>query len=413
MRGFVARYGPNLILFLLSITAVSFIAIVVEPFNPDFTCCDHLYYRGQAEFWGGLGPANMSDIPNSNVIWSIVQNQETYYEFANGLTAQPPYVFRPLVPILAGLIGHLTGLNTAFYLITFVSIALIGYLTGLTTHRLSGNLWLSASVAVGASLLPEAGSRRLENYMLVEATSLAIVAAVLYLVVSKRWVTAAIVTGIVAPLTKETLVTLALCVAIAAFLCGVRYRWLWILPIAPVIVQGLLRVLISVPIPPPILEMFIPGDQIRPAVTLMTSFVAVSFLFYGLVSQRLRITLVAFTPLFLLLIVITSSIVADSLRIWLTVWPVVLVLGAVGLHAFLRESPTRFLWIPLPLLACIWLYFGVDFKSTNQIVYFLLDYGLILVPPVLIGLEYVWRQASVANRSVVVEGVSGTMAEET
>jgi hypothetical protein len=382
----------HLIILGVTVTTLAILAFFVEPFDPDIYCCDHLYYRGQAEFWSGLGAANVSDIPAANRFWGVIANQETYYELANGLTAQSPYVFRPLVPLLAGFLGHIVGINASFYIITLISLILLGYVSGLAVLKLSGSILLAVSVAVGVILVPDVSGGYLFDYMLVDVTSLALVALVLYLVVTRHWISAGIVSAIAAPLTKETLVTLALAVAIAAFLSGVRSRWLWALPVIPILVQGVLRLSLPIPSPPPLTELFIPGDQIRPAVTLIMSFTAVSFLFYGLLSQKVRPTLIAFTPLFLLLIVITSSSAADSPRIWLTVWPVVAVLGAVGLHGFLQGSPTRFLWLPIPVLALVWLYFGSNFQANNQLIYFFLAYGLILFPPILIGLQYLWVQ---------------------
>ncbi len=386
----------HLIILGFTVSTLAVLAFFVEPFDPDIYCCDHLYYRGQAEFWSGLGAANMGDISQANRFWGVIENKETYYQLANGLTAQPPYVFRPLVPLLAGFLGHIVGINASFYIITLISLFSLSYLSGLAVLKLSKSLWLSLSVAVGVILLPDISGGYLYNYMLVDVASFALVALVLYLVITRHWISAGVVSAVAAPLTKETLVTLALTVAIAAFLSGVRSRWLWVLPVIPILIQGVLRLSLTIPSPPPFNELYIPGDQIRPAVTLMLSFVAVSFLFYGLFSQKVRLTLIAFTPLFLLLVVITSSSAADSPRIWLTVWPVVAVLGAVGLQGFLQDSPTRFLWIPIPAMALAWLYFGLNFHANNQIIYFFLSYGLILFPPILIGLQYLWNQ----NKSV-------------
>lgn len=392
----ISRHHLNILAFTVSALAV--LAFFVDPFDPDIYCCDHLYYRGQAEYWSGLGAANVGDIPAANRFWGVIANQETYYQLSNGLTAQPPYVFRPLVPLLAGFLGHIFGINASFYIITLISLVSLGYLCGLAVLKLSESIWLSVSVAVGVILLPEISGGYLYNYMLVDVTSFALVALVLYLVVTRHWISAGVVSAIAAPLTKETLVTLALAVAIAAFLFGVRSRWLWVLPAIPILIQGALRLSLTIPSPPPLTELFIPGDQIRPAVTLMVSFVAVSFLFYGLLSQKVRLTLIAFSPLFLLLVVITSSSAADSPRIWLTVWPVVAVLGAVGLHGFVQGNPMRFLWIPIPVMALAWLYFGLNFQANSQLTYFFLAYGLILFPPVLVGSQYMWIQ----NKSVEV-----------
>lgn len=368
------------------------LALLVEPFDPDLYCCDHLYYRGQAQSWSGLGAVNLSEIPLENRFWGVIANEETYYQLSNGLTAQPPYVFRPLVPLLAGLLGHLVGINVAFYLVTAISLLLLGYFSGLAVSKLSGSIGLGIAVAMGALLFPEVGRAFFYNYMLVDAASLAVVAAVLYLIVTRRWMAASIVAAIIAPLTKETLVTLALTVTIAAFLSGVRNRWLWVLPVFPILVQGALRISLNVPSPPPLNELFILGGQTRPAETMVAAFVGVSFLFYGLVSQRIRLTFVSFTPVIALLVVITSSSAADSPRIWLTIWPVVLVLGAVGLYMFLKVSPIRYLWMPLPILALVWMYIGSSIQSFNFIIYLAFAYGLILIPPILVGLQYLWIQ---------------------
>lgn len=326
-------------IFLVSVATVTALHIFVPAFNPETFCCDHLFYRAQAVQWAGLDEPSYLVIPPGN---SAVEGYGAgYWNEANGLTSQPPYVFRPAVPMLAGLLGNLFGVDAAFRILNAVGLFALSFFTGLAVNALSRRLSAALLASVLAVVHPQMISF-VYNYMMVDTATLAVVAVTIYLMAKKRFTAAALLAGLVGPLVRETLVPLALVVAIYALLKGQSRLILWLLAAIGPAVQLLLRMAIPVPAPPGLGEIFDadfgPAYGFQGATSFILAFGVASVLAVGIIARSSRLLLISFSPLIVLLLIVNSSQVTDGLRVWMALWPVILVLGLTGLQSVCSRS---------------------------------------------------------------------------
>lgn len=333
---------------LTSICVASGLVLLEEPVDADAECCDHLFYRAQSVEWLGLDEPGALSIPAGNRLEQVYDDY--YYDRANGLTRQPPYVYRVAVPVLAGTIGKLTGIDRAYRIIHFMVLAAIAFLSGFTVLVLSEDALtpaLSATLAVLA--IPQMARSFADNYMIVDPASVMIVSLVLLLTVRRDFLAASLVAAIVAPLVKETLVPMALSVALAAWMSNQARREYWVLALVPFGIQLLLRRLMSVATPPSFAELFVLGDPYLGVMTFTAAFAPVIFLVVGLGERSMRHWILAFLPLALMLLIVTTSAIADGPRIWMTFWPVLLAVGLSGLWRSAGRAWLGYAWTALLL----------------------------------------------------------------
>lgn len=322
-----------LYVLMVSLATVTALHLFVPAFDPETFCCDHLFYRAQAVEWMGLDNPNYLSIPPGNS--AITGYDAGYWNAANGLTSQPPYVYRPGVPLVAGLLGHVFGVNAGFQILNAVGLFVLSLFTSLAVASLSRRLTAALVAAVLVVVHPQMISF-VYNYMMVDTATLAVVAVTLYLMVSNRLVAAAAVAAVIGPLVRETLVSLALVVAIYALVRGRSRLILWILAAVGPLIQLLLRLLVPVPAPPGLGEIFNadfgPAYGFQAATSFILAFGVASILAVGVIARSSRVLLVAFGPLIGLLLIVNSSQVTDGLRVWMALWPVIIVLGLTGLQ---------------------------------------------------------------------------------
>ena len=338
----VATWGARRSFFyilVVSLATVTALHLFVPAFDPETFCCDHLFYRAQAVEWMGLDNPNYLVIPPGNPAIEIYN--DGYWDSANGLTNQPPYVYRPGVPIAAGLLGHLTGVDAGFRILNAFGLFVLSLFAGLAVASMSKRLSAALVAAVLVVVHPQMISF-VYNYMMVDTATLAVVAVTLYLMVTNRLVAAAGIAAVIGPLVRETLVPLALVVAIYALIRGRSRLILWILAAVGPVIQLMLRLLIPVPAPPGLGEIFNadfgPAYGFQAATSFILAFGVASVLAVGVIARSSRLLLVAFSPLVGLLLIVNSSQVTDGLRVWMALWPVIIALGLTGLQTVCTRS---------------------------------------------------------------------------
>lgn len=106
---------------------LSISALAAPRLDADATCCDHLFYRAMAG-----GP---QEIPPGNRLPAVYADPDygRWMHPENGLAQQPPYVYRPLAPLLARALG--------WYPLTLISLAAAAWLLGLAAWRVTGRTW--------------------------------------------------------------------------------------------------------------------------------------------------------------------------------------------------------------------------------------------------------------------------------
>ena len=329
---------------LASIAVASALILLEEPMDPEAECCDHLFYRAQSVAWLGLDEPAVLSIPAGNRLDAVYD--EYYYDRANGLTRQPPYVYRVAVPALAGALGKLTDIDHAYRVLHWAVLATIAFLSGYAVLSLTGGAMvpaLGATIVVLAT--PQMARSFADNYMVTDPASIMIVSLVLLLTIRRDFFAASLVAAFVAPLVKETLVPLALSVALAAWISGRPRRVYWVLAVVPLVLQAFVRSVMSVADRPRISEMFVLEDPYLGLLAFAAAFAPVMLLLVGLIERSIRLWVVSFLPLAVGLLVITTSAIADGPRIWLTFWPVLLALGLGGLWRIQGPAWLKYSWL--------------------------------------------------------------------
>jgi len=312
--------------------------LAFPPLDPRSAWNDHFFYWGQANTWFGLNqPLRItSEVQGLLDLYRI----EYYYEKANGTSQQPPYVYRVGVPLLAGLLGLALSLSSAFFVITISSFVLLGIASGWAAYRLSRSISVAALASV-LSITAPGLSDFTRFYAMVDVPAMAITAVVLALLVCGRYSWALGVAGFIAPLVKETSIGLALMVALYMWLQGKGGWGKWIIATVPFVLSGVLRMLVPVPAPPSLSELFVAGSPYESGLTFVEAFGFAFVLVIGILAPTVRSFTIASTPVFLSLIVVNSSVVASGPRIWLTVWPLLVVLGLCGWATSVTDKSLR------------------------------------------------------------------------
>ncbi|MCL7961591.1 MAG: hypothetical protein M8860_01915 [marine benthic group bacterium] len=335
-----------IVILIASIATSSAYVLLEEPTDPDAECCDHLFYRAQSVAWLGLDEPEALTIPAGNRLEQVYD--EYYYDRANGLTSQPPYVYRVGVPALAGVVGRFTNIDRAYRILHLGILFLIAFLSGYSVLFLTDGALVPAVTAVGAVLaVPQMARSFADNYMTVDPASVMILTLVLLLTVRSKFLAASLVSALIAPLIKETLIPLAFSVALAAWLSQQPRRIYWGLAVMPLVIQAVLRIAVPVADRPMFSELFVLNDPYFGLFGFVTAFAPVVFLLLGMSCREMRLWSAAFLPLAVGLWVITTSAIADSARIWLTFWPVLLILGLAGLWRLARPIWLKYSWAAL------------------------------------------------------------------
>lgn len=329
------RFINNFSIFFIIYSSIIVFLLLrnIESMNPDLVCCDHLFYRAQAVSWFNLNEFQYLSIPENNRLNEVYDFY--YYDRVNALTNQPPYVYRIFIPLLAGMIGTIVGINQAFFIINIVSLLAILSCSCIITYYSTMSKLLSLITPILLILVPEFLSFYIFDYMLVDLPAIATFFLVTLLLITKKMTLAFWISAIVAPLVKETLLPLTIVVLIYMVLQKFAWRKYLLFSTIPVLIQALLRLSIQVKDEPEIQEIY-QFDSIWTAPkSLFESFSLLLLLFIFSYSKKNRNLFMSLLPQFMFIFVITSSSVADGKRIWWTITPI-LILAYCNLYNLVK-----------------------------------------------------------------------------
>ena len=325
-----SRWQPLLVYVLVSSLCTGLLFAIYPAIDPATGWNDHFFYWGQANAWFGLNQPLLLT-PEVQTLLDTYR-VDYYYDIANGDSQQPPYVYRIGVPIVAGLLGTVMSLGAAFLTISIASFVILGVSSAVAVRRLSGSRQL-ALVAIPIAICAPGFSSFTRFYAMVDMPSIALVSLTLALVISGRFYPALVIASILAPLVKETSIALAFFVAAFRWLQGDRGWIKWLFALLPIPLIIALRLLTPVPSPPAMSELFVAASPFESINTFVAAFGFALPLIVGMLAPAVRPLFVSSLPVIMTLIVVTSSVVATGQRIWLTMWPFVVVLGLRGLQS--------------------------------------------------------------------------------
>jgi len=319
------------VILLLASLASTFLHVYMYPlFAPAEVWGDHYFYWMQASTWLDLGEPLVLNSSVQEQLSSLYATAE-YVNPGNDPAFQDPYAYRVLVPILAGLLGHSLGLNAAFLILGLASTLAVGFSCGLAVYKLTNSRVLSVGVAASAIWLPAPMMAEIiSRYALVDMPSLAVVSAVACLLVFKKYDSAAVLAGFVAPLIRESLIPLAAVVAIYALLDGDFKKRYWFWALLPVLTYLVLERLIAVGIPNSPTTYLMIENPLRSAYLFIDVFGLVYLVAIGLVSRRVRPAAIALIPFVAFMFIIVSTLLSSP-RHLLPLWPLILIFGSSGI----------------------------------------------------------------------------------
>jgi len=240
-------------------------------------------------------------------------------------------------------------LGTAFLAISITSLVILGLSAAVAVRQLSNSTQL-ALIAIPMAIFAPGFATFTRFFAMVDLPSIALVAVTLALVVVRRFYPALLIASIIAPLVKETSIALAFFAAAFMWLQGDRGWAKWFFALLPIPLILTLRALTPVPSPPATSELFVAASPFESIFTFIGAFGFALPLITGMLSPSVRQLLVSSLPVIMSLIVITSSVVATGQRIWLTLWPFVVVLGLRGLQSMANSNRQIVLLVGIALL---------------------------------------------------------------
>jgi hypothetical protein len=215
------------ILAVLAIVLVATLAPLVDPFEPDTTSGDYVYYRSMAFNAFGVTRPELDRLPPGHP-HSVVYRFDTWgawYEMRNGLARQPPFAYRLLTPVLARLVEPVFGINGAFYFWTVTALMAAAFTMGLCIYRLTNAALLPAAAGVALLALDPATARlHLVRYMLTDPIALFLTVLAVYALITRRPVLF-YVTCLVGVVNRESMVPMVVCYPISEYLLDRHLRW--------------------------------------------------------------------------------------------------------------------------------------------------------------------------------------------
>jgi len=214
------------ILAVLAVVLVGALAMVIEPFEPDTTSGDYVYYRSMAFNEFVVTRPELDRLPPGHP-HSVVYRFDTWgawYDMRNGLARQPPFAYRLLTPALARLVEPALGINGAFYFWTVAALTAAAFTIGLCIYRLTHAL-LPAAMGVAVLALDPATARlHLVRYMLTDPIALFLTVLAVYALITRRPVMF-FVTCLVGVVNRESMVPMVVCYPISEWLFDRQFRW--------------------------------------------------------------------------------------------------------------------------------------------------------------------------------------------
>ena len=199
--------------------------LVVERFDPDTACCDHLFYRSMSYNLFSVTRPDLDTIPAGNELSDLYGAPDYgWLDHRNGLARQPPYVYRVVTPLLARAISPMTGIDDAYWLVSLLALAGAATFLGLTALRITGSA-VPAVVVVAAFLTdPPTARWNLNDFMLTDPMAFFLTALAIWALVERRRSLFFVVCAI-GVLNKESMVPLLLAYPLAEGIRTRRFPW--------------------------------------------------------------------------------------------------------------------------------------------------------------------------------------------
>jgi hypothetical protein len=167
------RLQPSrvVMLALVCIAVTGVIALRTPRFDPDASCCDHLFYRSMAfNFFSVTRPA-LDRPPPGNPLIKLQREHVVVggarLQQGNGLRRQRPFAYRIVTPLSARLLYGLTGdINDAFYLLSFLALFGACLFLSLTIFTITGSLIPAIAGVLAFALNPWTTRWNLFDFML-------------------------------------------------------------------------------------------------------------------------------------------------------------------------------------------------------------------------------------------------------
>ncbi|MDP9318105.1 MAG: hypothetical protein M3O94_03325, partial [Actinomycetota bacterium] len=221
-----------LTLLLISVALTAAVAARTKPIDPD-TAWDSLFYRSMAFNLITLTRPDLDVPPVGSQLWAAYRiplaqrmaNPETYFlAIRNGLRRQPPYAYRVVTPLLARALFSLTGsIDSAFYIITFASLAGAAFFLALTVYSVAGSIAAAATAILLFALNPTTGRFNFYVYILTDPLAFFLTAIAIFALVRRRRGLFFLVC-LVGVFNKETMVPLLMCYPLSELLVEHRVR---------------------------------------------------------------------------------------------------------------------------------------------------------------------------------------------
>jgi len=337
----------NASLFGVALLTVGIHYWVYPVFDPSEVWGDHYFYWSQAHSWLNVGePLYLSDSASSQL--RDLYEDASYVDERNDPAFQDPYAYRPLVPIAAGAIGHVVGLHAGFLVVSAISVFSLAFLCGLGTFKLTNSLPIAWCVTAISIWLPvPIMAKMISWYVSVDVPAMALTALVGSLVAFKKFGWAAATAGLVIPLVRETLLPLATFVAIYALLQGRSRMHYWILAAMPFLLYGVIRLVTPVRHASSTSDLLLVENPLRSVYLFIDTYGLVFLIIAGLATMMNREFAIALVPLLTFLFILTASVLSVP-RHWTSIWPLLLMFGAVGIWMS-SSHILRLLWMLLVL----------------------------------------------------------------
>ena len=175
------RARPTIVLVCLATTGV--LALLVHPFDPDRECCDHLAYRSMSYNLFTITRPDLNVPPPGNEAFDMgVATEHIRY----GLNHLPPFVYRVVTPLLARSIAYVTGIDAAYYLISFFALAAAAIFIGLSILELSESIIPALAGAVVFLVNPYTVRYNLWDYMLTDPMAFFLAALAIWALVKRN-----------------------------------------------------------------------------------------------------------------------------------------------------------------------------------------------------------------------------------
>ncbi len=232
----------------LSVLTTGLIALLVHPFDPDRACCDHLFYRSMSYNLFKVTRPDLNVSPPGNPLPDLYGTSRfRSLSPLNGLNRQPPYVFRIVTPLLARSVAYATGIDAAYYLISFLALAGAALFIGLSIFKLTGSEIPAMAGAVLFLVHPYSARFNLQRFMLTDPLAFFLTALAIWALVERKRMLffASCALGV---LNKESMVPMLIAYPLTEVWIEHRVRWTSIAAVVGII-GGWYAFRLAMPIP--------------------------------------------------------------------------------------------------------------------------------------------------------------------